>query len=124
MIIRLILFLILSLNCYAEEAPSKGISGYDPGKDVIADNYEAGAWLIYDCKEKHWTCVLESYFIDCSEKRKLELIDQDTPLHSCAPLSQYPNKRSCFQKVLYLTSQNFGNRFCVKEFWKQKAVTP
>jgi hypothetical protein len=118
----LLILIFLSSHLFGEDLPSKGISGYDPVNDMISEKYEAGAWLIYDCKEKHWTCVLESYYRKCEEERARELSQKDDPYHSCATISEFPNKRSCFQRMLYLTTHNFGHRVCVKEGWKEKAV--
>lgn len=99
----------------------KSLAGYDPVEDAIADNYEAGPFLIYDCQEKHWVCVLESYYKECGKKRLKDGTDKRTH-HSCAPIGEFPTKKSCFQRMLYMTTHNHGTRFCVKDEWKNKAV--
>jgi hypothetical protein len=118
------MFLVLSLDVLFQELPAKAVAGYDPKKDVISEDYEAGAWLIYDCEERHWACVLESYYRECAEKREREVSQKDDPYHSCAAISQFPNKRSCFERMLFLTTQNFSDRVCVKESWKEKSLEP
>jgi hypothetical protein len=96
--------------------------GLDPKTDMIADNYDAGNFLIYDCLEKHWTCVTEDYFKQCESKRKKDLRNPEAIYHTCAPVGSFPTKRSCFQRQLFMTSQDHGARFCVKDEWKLKAV--
>ena len=92
---------------------------FDPVSDIISDEYEAGAFLIFNCEKKHWVCVLESYYKECQDKR-LDEVNKRGVSHSCAPIGQFPSKKSCFQRVLYLTSHNYGDRFCVKSEWKEK----
>ncbi|MGE3610934.1 MAG: hypothetical protein AB7I27_15190 [Bacteriovoracaceae bacterium] len=113
-----IFFLLMVLNTLAAE---KDIVGFNPRKDIISDKYDAGAYLIYDCEEKHWTCVLESHFNLCEEDRKEDLENKKKDLR-CAPIGAFPNKRSCFQRQLYMVSNNFGDRFCLNDSWKEKEI--
>jgi hypothetical protein len=117
----LFLTLIVSFSVMAQDQ-GKLVTGYDIKTDVIADNYEAGSYLIYDCKERHWTCVLEEYYKECTEKRENDRLSLDEPYHSCAPIEKLSNKRSCFQRQLYLTANNYGERFCIKDSWKEKNI--
>lgn len=119
-----LLFFCLYLFSQALLADDQGkvISGYDPRADIISENYEAGAYLIYDCKEQHWVCVLESYYLECETKRKDDLKDPENPYHSCAPIGAFPVKRSCFERQAFLTTHNAGNRFCLKDEFKKKAI--
>jgi hypothetical protein len=94
----------------------------EAGADLISDIYQAGPYLIYDCQEKHWVCVLESYHKDCQMKREKDLLDKEGLYHSCAPLGVLPTKKSCFQRQLFLTTHNYGTRFCIKDSWKTKAT--
>jgi len=119
--IKLMLFcMLLAPHLLADDA-EKVLNGYDPKVDIIAENYEAGPFLIYDCIEKHYTCVLESYYKECAEKREKDLQLRKLAL-SCAPLTELPNKKSCFQKQLFMVSQNHGTKFCVGDEWKQKEI--
>ena len=101
------------------DSTEKVLAGYDPKTDIISNNYEAGPYLIYDCKEQHWTCVLESYYKDCQEKRQRDLASEDIS-HSCAPIGYFPTKKSCFERQLFLSTHDYGKRFCLKEKWKEK----
>ena len=118
---KLMLFsILLSSRLYADSG-EKVLNDYDPKVDIISEEYEAGPFLIYDCAQKHWTCVLESYYKDC-EKKRAEDIHEKKVVMTCAPVAILPNKKSCFQKQLFLVSQNAGTRFCVGEDWKQKEI--
>jgi hypothetical protein len=97
------------------------LNDYDPLVDDISEKYQAGAYLIYDCQEKHWVCVLQDDFKTCEEKRAKDNLSESY-LHTCAPIGEFPNKKSCFQRQLFLTTHNYGARFCVKDYWKAKAL--
>jgi len=113
------LILIFSLKVFADDQLQVKLT-YDPLVDEIADNYQAGPYLIYDCIEKHWVCVLEPYYTSCQEQRKKDLDLAEEFSHSCAPIGKFPNKVSCFQRQLFLTTHDHGDRFCIKDEWKQK----
>lgn len=116
----LFIFLMYANLCWSDDQP-KSIAGLDPGTDLIAHNYEAGPYLIYDCEEMHWVCVMEDFYKECEEKRKKDLIEIG-PYHSCAPVGFFPTKKSCFQRQLFLTTHNHGKRFCIKDEWKVKTL--
>jgi hypothetical protein len=117
----ILLIALFSINAVADDQ-GKSLAGFDVKTDIIAHNYEAGPYLIYDCVEKHWTCVMKSYFTNCEEKRTQDLKNPEAVYYSCAPIAKLPTKKSCFQKQLFLTSHNHGERFCVKDAWKEKAI--
>lgn len=117
----LTIIFFLSLHAMADDK-ERYLTGFDPKEDIIAENYEAGPYLIYDCKEMHWVCVMESYYKECEEKRSRDLASTQDVYHSCAPIGLFPTKKSCFQRQLFLTTHNHGKRFCVKDNWKSKAV--
>ena len=119
--LQLMIFLALMVSPALSDTQQKEISGYDPKVDVIAENYEAGAYLIYDCEEKHWTCVLESYYKACQDSRAEDLKLNKTSVR-CAPFGSYPTKKSCFQHQLFMVSHNHGTRFCVGDVVKQKEI--
>ena len=119
--IKLMVFcMLLSTHLLADDV-EKELNGYDPKVDIISDKYEAGPFLIYDCVDKHYTCVLESYFKECVDSRSKDIHDKKVEL-SCAPIAEHLNKKSCFQKQLFMVSQNHGNKFCVGNDWKTKEI--
>jgi len=114
----MIFLIFTSLQLWGDSG-EKLVTGFDPARDIIADNYEAGPHLIYDCNEKHWVCVMESFWDKCRDQRTTDLQDKKVFL-SCAPIGTFTNKRSCFQRQLFLTSNNHGVSLCVNDEWKQK----
>lgn len=90
-------------------------------EDFISDKYIAGEYLIYDCQEGHWVCVMEAFSRECEKVR-----EEDRHLGKirarCAPLKQMPSKRSCFQRQLFLVGQNYGDRFCLLRPWRHKTL--
>lgn len=121
MLIKLMLFYFLLVNTSLADSGEKVLNGYDPKVDIISEDYEAGPFLIYDCIQNHWTCVLESYYKECEKKRSEDLHFKKEQM-SCAPIGELPNKKSCFQKQLFLVSQNVGYRFCIGPVWQQKEI--
>ncbi len=121
---KMILLIMMGLKCFSLGAQEEKLTtGFDARRDIISDKYEAGAFLIYDCEDNHWVCVLESYYKACEEKRSQELQKSEALIHTCAPIGEFPNKWSCFQRQLFLTTHEHGNRFCVRDEWKTKAVS-
>lgn len=115
-------FLLLLITQVAwSDDQLKSLAGFDPKVDIIADNYEAGPFLIYDCQEKHWVCVTAPYFKECEERRLKDGVRSGT-YHSCAAVGEFPTKKSCFQRQLFMTTHQHGSRFCIKDEWKNKAV--
>lgn len=93
----------------------KFLGGFDPSRDLISQDYTAGAYLIYNCKDQHWVCVTEEDYLECENKwQKGEKASLSTS-YECAPIEKFPTKKSCFQRVLFNVSQNLGTRFCQKE---------
>lgn len=123
--IKLMLFsgvlALLTAPQLVADSGQKVLNGYDPKVDIISEKYEAGPYLIYDCQAKHYVCVLENYYKDCETLRAQNIHERKLDL-GCAPLGMLPNKKSCFQKQLFLVSQNHGTRFCIGEEWKQKEI--
>lgn len=117
----LLLIFVPTFLVHADDQ-DKTIAGFDPRTDIISDKYEAGPYLIYDCQDKHWVCVMEPFYKECEEKRSRDLASADTVYHSCAPIGVFPTKKSCFQRQLFMTTHNHGKRFCIKDSWKSKAV--
>ncbi|MES2525763.1 MAG: hypothetical protein V4598_01695 [Bdellovibrionota bacterium] len=89
--------------------------------DNISDKYFAGAFLIYDCEEKHWVCVLEENYRYCEEQRKESVQKKERQL-PCAPIGEFPTKRSCFQRELFLAGHAHGNRFCLLDEIKKEEL--
>lgn len=121
----LILFLSLSLPSKAQDllpASGKLINGFDPRRDIISADYIAGEFLIYDCLNKHWVCVMEEYFTKCEEQRVEDSAAGKT-FARCAPLKKFPVKFSCYQQQLRLVSNVDATKLCILDKWKAKHIS-
>ena len=110
---------LLSFPLLAQE--NKDPAGFDPVSDNFSDKYEGGAFLIYDCVDKHWVCVLESYYSECQELRDKDIQSKKITL-GCAPIGKFETKKSCFQRQLYMIGQNYETRFCIHPDMQQKEL--
>lgn len=115
-----LILMLFSLISYADSG-QKELEGFDAAADVITENAVAGAFLVYDCTEEHWMCVIKENFDDCLAERTSDIALGKKKL-GCAPLAEMPTKKSCFQKQLFLTGQNHGTRFCISDSWKQREL--
>lgn len=122
MALKLMLFCVLIFSAQAPaDDGEKSLNDYDPKVDIISEDYEAGPYLIYDCVQKHYVCVLESYYKECEENRVYD-VALNKEQTRCTPISQHLNKKSCFQKQLLLVSRNHGTRSCINQAWRQKEI--
>lgn len=95
---------------------------FDFKRDIISDKYLAGPYLIYDCENEHWVCVVEDNFERCKTQRAEDL--RQNKVHArCAPIAEFDVKFSCFQEQLRLVSNVDPTKLCVLENWKLKEVT-
>ncbi|GEM_PF-1928224 len=115
-----IFFGIFACVCWGDST-QKDLSGFDPSTDIISEKYEAGSYLIYDCVEKHWVCVMENFYQECYQKREADIAEK-RPVLSCAPIGAFPVKKSCFQRQQYLTTHHHGSRFCIHQDFKEKQI--
>lgn len=118
---KLMLFCLFFTNHIYSDSGDKYLNAYDPKVDIISEKYDAGPFLIYDCEDKHFVCVMAEYNKDCEEKRAQAAHEKKLDM-GCAPIAELPNKKSCFQQQLFLISQNHGTRFCTGPDWKTKEI--
>jgi len=102
-------------------APERVRAGFDLERDLISENYDAGAFLIYDCLEGHWTCVSQTNFEECEKKRTDDLA-ADEIISRCAPIGEFKTKKSCFQRQLFMVSHNHGASVCALGRWRAKEI--
>lgn len=100
--------------------PVFGVFEDDDSSSLISEEYEEGRFLIYNCENKHWACVSRSDYNDCEKRREKDHENLESPFHSCAIFTEFPRKKSCSQRILFLTTHNHGTRFCLKDSWKLK----
>jgi hypothetical protein len=115
-----LLLIFGSFSCFSQ-VREKFVEEYDAVNDKISEDYEAGAYLIYDCENKHYTCVLEEYFKSCESKVQEDLTTASLH-HRCAPIGKLTTKKACFQKQLFMVSNNAATPFCTKDEWKKKEL--
>lgn len=77
--------------------------------------------LIYRCDELHWECVSLTDYRICKEVRDSEILNEKKDL-SCAEFEKFPSVRACEQRILFLTTHNFGSRFCLNDAAKAKEL--
>ncbi len=116
----LIAVFLISLAIAKEEEVSLP-HDFNGVQDKISDKYYAGAHLIYDCEEKHFVCVLPEDNKVCEEKRA-EAIKNKEKFLPCASLGEFPTRRSCFQRELFMVGHAHGNRFCVLDELKKEEL--
>lgn len=87
----------------------------------ISEEYNSGPYLIYNCLKQYWVCVSEENFKECQEERLQDITDSRAR-SKCAPVKKFVTEKSCFERQLYLVSQNYGDRICVLEQWRQKEI--
>ncbi len=111
-----------------KKSPEKNADGeislppdFEMRNDNISDKYLAGAFLVYDCEEKHWVCVLEEDYKICEEKRNESIKKKDRQL-PCAPIGEFPTKKSCFQRELFMAGHAHGSRFCLLDEIKKEEL--
>ncbi len=91
--------------------------------EYLTDKYFSGPYLIYDCEERHWVCVSEENFNECQSLRNDDSKKFESYIHSCSPFGHFPTIESCNQRILFLTTHQHGQRFCVKEEWRSKNIS-
>jgi hypothetical protein len=121
MVFKLMLFSLLFPLLLLADSGEKVLNQYDPKTDIVSEKYELGSFLIYDCQDQHWVCVLEQYYKDCEKIREQAIFDKKDNL-GCLPVGDLENKKACFQKQLYFVSHFYGARQCIGDDWKQKSV--
>lgn len=114
-------FYLFSFSLSTLADGEKVLAGYDAKVDVISEKYDTGPFLIYDCEDRHWVCVMESYFNECKEKR-LKAISEFKEDLPCAPVGEFPVKKSCFQRELFMVTHNYGTDFCKNPHWREKSL--
>ncbi len=77
----------------------------------LSEKYNQGSFLIYDCKDSHWVCVVMEQFNDCKKQRDNEKENLLTE-YSCAPLKEYSTKKDCFKAQKKLINSRDASLLC------------
>ena len=87
----------------------------------VEDASDVQNYLIYNCEGKHWDCVVRSESESCETQRKEDL-EAKKKILGCAAIGSFPTKYSCYQRQLFLVSQNYSPRVCLADEWKQREM--
>jgi hypothetical protein len=88
---------------------------------LAAPVYEAGPYLIYDCQARHWACVIREQFDECVAQREQDTFEFKMHL-SCGHFEEFPDYLSCSKRQLFMISNNYSNRFCWPQPWREKSI--
>ena len=90
-----------------------GVGTFDKMSDDIRISrfYRRGPYLIYDCKGKHFACVIEENFENCEERRKKAKVWNKNNL-SCVPLKKFENRFNCEKTHREKLSQRSPEPLC------------
>lgn len=83
----------------------------DQQKGRLSTKYTKGAYLLYDCYDKHWVCTDKLEAENCEEKRREGILEHDLRL-PCAVLKKHETNSSCIDHQKWVTDQNFTIIFC------------
>ena len=81
----------------------------------ISKKYSRGKFLIYDCEERHYACVIGQDFSSCQEKRKQVLFKKDRRLLPCSPLKEFASVVKCEKEQYRLQHRRRDRSFCLTE---------
>jgi len=104
-------FFLFFLSC--KVFAQSGTEGIESSRSVykIDSKYFAGKYLIYDCEKKHYACVDLAGSQRCKELR-ISAIASNAQVYPCAPLSAFPDKKSCVEKNYKFVESNAKKSFC------------
>jgi hypothetical protein len=91
--------------------PAENSDAYKRIDYSIDWKYKAGEYFIYDCKRQYYACVDLDGYERCVEDRK-NSISKDKPKYDCAPLKQFPDKRSCIVYNYSIIERVATKKFC------------
>lgn len=77
----------------------------------LDERYKGGEHLIYDCQRKHYACVNQDGYDQCSAAR-VKSQEQKAAEYACAPLKSFQSKKSCVIKNYEVMEKNAWKRFC------------
>jgi hypothetical protein len=91
---------------------------YDGTQDIslsdpnLSLKYVRGAFLLYDCYEKHWVCTTKFEFRNCRETRD-ELLKDNTLELNCTPIKEFKSEAECVEEQRRITSRAIELRTCL-----------
>lgn len=105
--ILIIMIFSLMQFSWAEETDN-----FDETRNLISSKYVTGGYLLYDCEDQHWVCVIKDNKEACDKKREKEL-RSGKHLLSCFSGEMFQSYRECSQKQKRLTKTAMFPRVCL-----------
>jgi hypothetical protein len=84
----------------------------DPSKDILSKKWTTGAFLIYDCDDRHWVCVHDFGQAQCEDLRKNKLASGARTL-GCAPGQEFESREECWSVQKKLVNEALYPRTCL-----------
>ena len=97
-----------------QEKSRKNVEYYKKNieKAVISSLYRRGEYLIYDCVNKHFVCVIESNYERCREPQTKEIV-YDT--NFCLKIKEFETQPDCFRAHEEFSDKTRMKFFCKRE---------
>ena len=115
---RLLIILIFGFFNLSE---ARDTDNFDDTRDVISSKYVTGAYLLYDCEDQHWVCVIQETKEKCEQKRHNELKRGKHHL-SCFSAEVFENYKQCTVHQQRLTSSGLNPRVCLHPEVRQRFI--
>ena len=100
------------LTSYAKDEKKSNVQNLEKPEYLISETYRNGAYLIYDCKERHFACVNDESYKLCQDNRKKSFLLRQSH-HPCAPLKKFTEQSFCFKQQIKLIEKNPDKKFCI-----------
>ena len=121
---KLTLILLLYFSQFvsrAEVAPTVKQSSVDFYKNniekaIISNIYRRGEYLIYDCINKHFVCVIESHYERCRETGTKEIVYDS---NFCLKIKEFQTQPDCFVAHEQFSDKSRMKFFCKREMERE-----
>ena len=113
-----LLTIFLTIPAFGQETESSADIDESVGQDIDQSDpfmdayYQRGAYLVYDCRTRHWVCTQELEHKRCINQRKEALLDYKTIL-PCAHFDLFKKRKDCKSKQQQLTNAAKYEQFCL-----------
>jgi hypothetical protein len=97
------------------------VSELDSQSAELSIKYFAGAYLVYDCQDKHYVCTDEYEYKRCQSNRDHAEKDMDIKL-PCVPINKFLDRKTCEEKQKELVSTGRYVNFCLHEDYKKRFI--
>ncbi len=85
-------------------------------KAVISSLYRRGEYLIYDCINKHFACVIGPHYERCRETGTKEIVYDS---NFCLKIKEFQDQPSCFVAHEQFSDKSRMKFFCKREMERE-----